>query len=344
MLEQYRLRKRRTEAIAYLQQRLAELATDLRKEPNPAMPPASYLSKVDRLMALFMELGHLFQLTGRCAEEAQVKLQAAKFLLVWPAQPAGNRRAPAIELLREAIAAQEKTGAVLQLADAHVVLSEYLAQQAGEGQDPAQLLEIYRETEMHLQAAAEIYLRPELRRRLRRKSATEEQRLGMHLADLYNKLGNLEKNRAAAEPTLDRVHLQKALDHNARAEEYCSPDVSPDLFAITRNNVGSVQVMLALIDDAVEHMRQAAEQFRAALGALDRHRQPQLHALVHTNLGEVLLALSGAQVGPTFEQLQQSLLHFGEALPPFPPDRFPQQYAKILYGQGRALKLIGQRE
>lgn len=343
MFERFRLRQRRSAAIAYLQQRLAELANDLRKETTTTTQPAVYLPKVDRILALFLELGHLYHLTGRYIEEAQVKVQTAKFLLILPAQPPVERRELAIKLLREAIAAQVNTRVTLPLADSHVMLSEYLMQQALTRQDPAQLLEIFREAEEHLLAAAAIYLQP-ASPDPDRKAAPDKHTLQMHLADLYNKLGNLEKSRAAAEPAQDRAHLEKALVHYAQAEEYCSAASSPDLFAITRNNVGSVQVMLALIDNAVEHMRLAAEQFRTALSALDRHRQPQLHALVHTNLGEVLLALSGAQIGPTYEQLQQSLLHFGEALPAFPPDRFPQQYAKILYGQGRALKLMGQRE
>jgi tetratricopeptide (TPR) repeat protein len=95
-------------------------------------------------------------------------------------------------------------------------------------------------------------------------------------------------------------------------------------------------------DEATLH--EAEEHFYNALKAVEKGRQPQLYAMLHSNLGELMLAYTSINTHSRYDLLQNAMSHFGEALPLFPQDHHPLQYARILFGQGRALAMMGQKD
>ncbi len=325
--------------IEHLQRRLVELVDDL-KTADDATDAATHAPRLQRTIALFLELGHVYRQIGRPREEAQVKAQAAKFMLVLPARQEINCWAQARQLLREAIEAISQSDATsMQLADAHIVLAEFLSREAMEATQGEQRKTNLADAERSLRTALEIIRG--------RTDATDAQQAGaanIQLADLYNKLGNIAKTRAATEPDNRRSRLQDAEDFFTQALSHCSPETSADMFAITENNLGSIKVTLLADAGDEAALRRAGEHFDAALRVIERSRQPHLHAMVHSNLGELALTLTNMGAGGRFDLLQSALSHLGEALPSFPANQFPQQHAKILFGQGRALVAMGQKD
>jgi tetratricopeptide (TPR) repeat protein len=330
--------------IRYLQRRLLELVEEFKRENRPDTPLAGLQPKLDRIISLFLELGHLFHLNAQFKEEAQIKAQAAKFLLALPPQREVNRLEMARQSLQEAIKALEHAAPSLTLADAHITLAEILSRGAAAEQDGTRRRAVHDAAEAHLRAGLDIVTATAAQEKP--GAANEAIRVLRELAtaDLYNKLGNLEKDRAVNEPGDRTRRLHKAREYYEVGLTHCRRELSPDIFAMTQNNLGSVEVLLSRLGDDDALLKQAEGRFEAALTALSKDKQPQLHALVHGNLAELLLLMVDTKLRSKYESLQHAIMHFGEALPAFPADRFPQQRAKILYGQGRALALMGQRE
>ncbi|MDP8226004.1 MAG: hypothetical protein P9L99_21770 [Candidatus Lernaella stagnicola] len=333
--------KKDDSAVAeYVKQRLVELIAELRGIDPSQAEVAYHLPLLQRIITLFLELGHVYEKNGQARDAAQVKAQAAKFMLVLPARQEINHWAVAKDLLGQAIEAlTEQDDPSLQLADAHIVRAEYLTREAAQTAGAPDRGARRDEAKKHLLSALEMLgvLAPDAPNK-----AAEH--LSIQTADLYNKLGNLEKARALdAPPDADR-HLRAALEYFTAALPHCAAGKSDDLLALTENNLGSVRVML--VGDRADEtaLREAGEHFQAALRVLDRARQPHLYSMIHSNLGELALALHESAGRRKFELLQSALSHFGEAMPGFPSEQFPQQYAKILYGQGRALAAMGQKD
>jgi tetratricopeptide (TPR) repeat protein len=315
----------------HFQRRLVEMVDALKTSDEHASPP-----HLERIIALFLELGHLYRETGRERDEAQVKAQAAKFMMVLPPRQEIDRLAMAQQLLREAIAVfAESDAGSSRLADARIVLAEYLSRESAEteGETRDRLLN---EAETELRAALDILVA--------HQPAEPDAATKTLMADLFNKLGNLAKSRSMGQTAGRRDHLKQARDFFAQAAAVCPADVSPDMFALTENNLGSTQIMLLGNRADEPGLNVAREHFSAALAAIDRTSQPHLHAMVHSNLGELALSLMKVKTGSSYDLLQSAMSHFGEALPAFPAAKFPQQYAKILFGQGRALARMGQKD
>lgn len=322
--------------IGHLQRRLAELVGQLGNTQQPKAALPVYLPDIERVIALFLELGHVYAMRGRPAEQAQVKAQAAKFMLVLPAQHEINYLSYAQVLLTEAVAELAKHDqARADLADAQVVLGEFVSREAVGQPDAAQRRARFDEAEEHLRQALALLAPPD---------TAPAGSVAQQVADIHNKLGNIAKSRAGTQPGDREVLLRMAEQHFHDALKVCDAETSPDMFALTQNNLGSVQIMALGERVDADALHAAGERFHAALRAISRQRQPHLHAMVHSNLGELDLALTQAGTGSRFELLQSAVSHFGEALTAFPPEVFPAQHAKILYGQGRALALMGQKD
>lgn len=340
-------RKRKSDhevVIAYLQQRLVELVEELKTDIQPDTRLETHLSKLDWIISLFHEIGHLYRLEGRSREEAQIKAQAAKFFLLLPARREFDRLAAAEKWLLEAIAILQAGAPSVSLADAHTVLGELLLRRAAEARDGRARAEMLLSAGENLEAALAVAENETLKNHWRDENQPQRPSRELYLTDLFNKLGNLQRNLATAFPAQSVGHLTKAHGYYSRALDYCPREQATDLFAVTQNNLGMVGMMIAgqAADEAT--LREAEEHFHRALAAVEKGRQPQLYALLHSNLGELMLAYTGVQVRSRYELLQHAMSHFGEALPYFPQEHHPLQYARILFGQGRALAMMGQKD
>ena len=340
-------RKRRNEneiVIAYLQRRLVEQVEELKANIKPNSNPEIHLAKLDWIISLFHEVGHLYLLEGRPRDEAQIKAQAAKFLLLLPARRDFDRLAAAEKWLLESIATLRSGELTFSLADAHAVLGDLLLRRAMETKDPEARRAALSAARENLEAALAVAENESLADRWRDDNQPNRPSRELYLTDLFNKLGSLRRNLATANPVESFAHLTKAHEYYSRALTYCPRSQAPELYAVTQNNLGMVGMLIAgqAADEAT--LNEAEKHFRDALQAVEKGRQPHLYAMLHSNLGELMLAFTGTHAHSRYELLQSAMSHFGEALPFFPQDHYPLQYARILFGQGRALAMMGQKD
>lgn len=150
-------------------------------------------------------------------------------------------------------------------------------------------------------------------------------------ANALNDLGTLYWLKAqqisAHQQSIDCMNRSLQLYREAVERLAQHPDVATDITGQLYSNMGAVYSMLALYEEPVAYLNQAAETYLKAMSLVSKETNPKAYATLQNSLGAVYWKLS--HYDQPIVHLQQATTAYKAALSGYRPEQQPLDYAAV---------------